>query len=323
MQSWKGTADVDQILENARTVFLTQAEAISNLSNLLTDDFEGSVRAILDHRGRVVVCGIGKSGIIGKKIAATLSSTGTPSFFIHPTEAFHGDLGMITKDDILLGISKSGETEEMIKLIPFFKENGIALISMTGNPNSTMARHSDFHLNINVSKEACPLQLAPTTSTTAALVMGDALAVALMKERNFQVEHFARFHPGGSLGRKLLLKAKDLMITRKLPVVNQHSDAREIVNTTVKGSLGLSIVTDRDCSVLGVITAGDIMRAMERSEQHFFSLKASDMMTMNPKAVGKECRIIDAEELMKRHEITVLLVIEDDKFIGILHLKDI
>ncbi|HID00026.1 MAG TPA: KpsF/GutQ family sugar-phosphate isomerase, partial [Piscirickettsiaceae bacterium] len=204
--------------QSAKRVFDIEAAAIANLKTLLNDDFDGAVEAILNSSGRVVICGMGKSGLIGKKIMATLASTGTPSFFMHPGEAFHGDLGMVAPDDIFVAISNSGETEEVIRLLPFLKDNGNTIIAMTGNPASTLAKNADFHLNIAVPQEACPHQLAPTSSTTATLVMGDALAVALMEARNFQPQDFARFHPGGSLGRKLLTKVRHEMKTDNLPL---------------------------------------------------------------------------------------------------------
>ncbi|MFI5222342.1 MAG: SIS domain-containing protein, partial [Bacteroidia bacterium] len=242
---------------NAKDVFKIEAKSVSDLSDQLTEDFSKAVDAILNIRGRVVVTGLGKSGLIGRKISATLASTGTPSFFMHPVEAFHGDLGVVKNLDLVIGISYSGETEELLKLIPFFKTNKIKFIGITGNPGSTLAKNSDFHLNVKVYKEACPLELAPTSSTTATLAMGDALAVALMKARNFQPEDFAQFHPGGSLGRKLLTTVEDAMFKKDLPMVKLSDSVKTVINTMSSGRLGLAVVIDQN-KITGIITDGDL-----------------------------------------------------------------
>ena len=225
---------MDRYLKAANQVFKLEASAILKLSEKLDANFSKSVSEIIDSKGKVIICGMGKSGLIGQKIAATLASTGTSSFSMHPGEAFHGDLGMIDSHDIFLAISNSGETEEVIRLLPFLKENKNIIIAMTGKPNSTLARHATYHLDISVEEEACPLQLAPTSSTTATLAMGDALAVALMLGRNFQPEHFARFHPGGSLGRRLLTTVKDIMREGELPFVTSETDIHHIIETISK-----------------------------------------------------------------------------------------
>lgn len=311
------------IREHAKTVFEIQSKAILNLSNLLTDDFENSVNAILTHKGRVIVCGTGKSGIIGKKIAATLASTGTPAFSIHPTEALHGDLGMIKKDDIFLGISKSGETEEVLRLLPYMKENKIIVIAMTCNPQSTLARHSDFHLNVYVEKEVCPFQLAPTTSTTTALVMGDAIAVALMKERGFKVEDFARFHPGGSLGRRLLMCVEDAMTKDHLPIVRLHERIRDVIPVMTSSLNGISVVVDTKEKVVGVITDGDLRRALQRLD-NILDIKAEEIMTHKPKTISGRMKLYEAEQMLTKQGINALLICdENERLTGIIAIHNI
>src|ERR1700761_8366663 len=245
----------------AKRVFDIEIESLQNVAGLIDDVFTQVVNTILKTDGKIIVIGIGKSGIIGKKIAATLSSTGTPSFFLHPGEAFHGDLGIVSTNDQVILISYSGETDEVLKVIPFLKWNKNLIISITGNPNSTIAKHSTHHLNIHVTREACPLALAPTSSATATLVMGDALAIALMETRQFQQEDFARFHPGGSLGRKLLIKVKDLMRTDNLPFVDKSASFTEMLLCMSEGKLGMVIVGDAGY-VKGIITDGDLRRAL-------------------------------------------------------------
>ncbi len=303
----------------ARDVIRIEADAIRNLENLLTADFDRAVDAILASRGRVVVCGMGKSGLIGKKIVATLASTGTPSFFMHPGEAFHGDLGMVTPDDVFVAISNSGETEEVIRLLPFLKDNGNTVIAMTGNPASTLAKNADFHLNIAVPQEACPHQLAPTSSTTATLVMGDALAVALMQARNFQPQDFARFHPGGSLGRKLLTRVRHEMKTDNLPFVSGDAPMTEVIHTMSAGRLGLCIVDEG----AGIITDGDLRRHLE-NDPDLMQKRAREIMTPEPKTIHADARLTEAEELMTANKITSLLVRDDHgKIIGVVQIYDL
>ncbi|BDD10787.1 arabinose-5-phosphate isomerase [Fulvitalea axinellae] len=311
-----------KIMDYAREVFEIEAKSIADLTGLLTEDFERAVEATLEAKGKLIVSGMGKSGIIGKKIAATLASTGTPSFFMHPGEAFHGDLGMVAPDDIVLLISNSGETDEMLKIVPFFKDSGNKTIAMTGKPESRLARHSDFHLNIAVEKEACPLSLAPTSSTTATLAMGDALAVALMKVRNFREENFARFHPGGSLGRRLLTKVSDLMRSENLPVLAPDATAMEIIQRISKGRLGLVIIEDKG-KVTGIITDGDVRRAMENLEEGFFRLKASEIMSKKPKHIEADARVTEAEELMTQYKINSLLVTHEERLLGVIQIYDL
>ena len=303
-------------------VFEIEALAIQNLAKNLTEDFEKAVEKILLTKGRLIISGVGKSGIIGKKIAATLASTGTPSLFLHPVEAFHGDLGMIQMNDIFLGISYSGETEELLKLIPFLKANEIPLIAMTGKVPSTLSENADFVLNVNVVKEACPLELAPTSSTTATLAMGDALAVALMKGRNFMPEDFARFHPGGSLGRKLLTTVETVMFKENLPTISPTEKFANVIEIMTKGRLGLAVVVDNE-EVIGIVTDGDLRRAMDKFQAQIFDLHANEIMTKSPKMVAKNLKMAEAEELMTQHKITSLLVTENQKLLGILQLYSV
>ncbi len=303
----------------AHRVFDIEAEAILHLKSLIDDDFAGSVQAILNTEGRVVICGMGKSGLIGKKIMATFASTGTPCFFMHPGEAFHGDLGMVSPKDVFLALSNSGETEEVIRLLPFLKDNGNIVISMTGRPQSTLAKNSDFHLNIAVPKEACPHQLAPTSSTTATLVMGDALAVALMETRNFQPHEFARFHPGGSLGRKLLTRVRHEMKSQNLPFIPSDASATEVIHAMNEGRLGLCIVGNGE----GIITDGDLRRHMETDAANFMQLTAKDLMALHPKTISAEARLSEAEELMNDHKITSLLVEEENEIVGVIQIYDV
>ncbi len=308
-------------LKKAKEVFEIEAESIRNLSSLLTEDFENAVASILRSEGKLIISGMGKSGIIGKKIAATLASTGTPSFFLHPGEAYHGDLGMIEKEDTVLLISNSGETDEILKLIPFLQNQGNITISMTGNSSSTLANNTHYHLNIAVEKEACPLQLAPTSSTTATLVMGDALAVTLMDQRGFQDTDFAKFHPGGSLGRKLLTKVKDIMKQTELPKVTVESDFEEIIDTITTGRVGLCVVYENQ-QLVGVITDGDLRRALKSNKKSRFDFTAREIMTVNPKFTTPETMANEAEQFMIEHKINDLLVMDDDRLVGILQIFD-
>ncbi|MAD43080.1 MAG: arabinose-5-phosphate isomerase [Arcobacter sp.] len=310
-------------LSIAKEVFEIEAKEIASLSNLLSDDFEQSINAVLNTTGKFIISGMGKSGIIGKKIAATLASTGTPSFFLHPGEAYHGDLGMIEKDDIILLISNSGETDEVLKLIPFLKNQENITISMTGKPNSTLAQNTNYHLNVAVEKEACPLQLAPTSSTTATLVMGDAIAVALMKLRDFQDKDFAQFHPGGSLGRRLLTKVENVMKKDNLPISSKDINIKEVIHKITDGKCGLVVVLE-DSKIAGVITDGDIRRAMESSEDNFFSLNADDLMSKNPKTINKNEKLTVASDIMNQNKVNSLLVIDDElNFVGVVQMYDL
>ena len=307
----------------AKDVFEIEAKEIANLSNLLTSDFEDAINAVLNTNGKFIISGMGKSGIIGKKIAATLASTGTPSFFLHPGEAYHGDLGMIEKDDIVLLISNSGETDEVLKLIPFLKAQENITISMSGNPKSTLAQNTNYHLNVAVEHEACPLQLAPTSSTTATLVMGDAIAVALMKLRDFKDENFAKFHPGGSLGRRLLTKIENVMKKDNLPIITKDANVKEIIHKITDGKCGLVVILEND-KIDGIITDGDIRRVMESQEEKFFNLNAKDIMSNSPKQINKDEKLVTASEIMGNFKINSLLVVNnEDKLVGIVQMYDL
>ena len=309
-------------LDTARGVIATEIDALQQMSNRLNGDFKKAIDSILNMQGRVVVVGMGKSGIVGKKIAATLASTGTPSFSVHPGEAFHGDLGMIRPIDVALMISNSGETEELIRLLPFMQYQKNLVIAMTGNMNSTLARNADVTLDISVPHEACNNNLAPTSSTTATIAMGDALAVVLSTARNFQPEDFARFHPGGSLGRKLLTRIADVMHSRSLPFCAHDANFREVIQTITRGRLGLAIVMNAD-QLCGVITDGDIRRAFER-EDASTKLTASDIMTRTPKTVNQSERLVIAEELMHEEKIKELIVVDDHQRVaGVLQIFDV
>ncbi|WP_229239470.1 KpsF/GutQ family sugar-phosphate isomerase [Campylobacter volucris] len=303
----------------AKEVFEIESKAILDLIHNLNEDFSKSVDLILSIKGRCVVSGMGKSGHIGAKIAATLASTGTPSFFMHPGEALHGDLGMLTSEDVLLAISNSGESEELLKLIPVVKRRNIPLIVMSGKKNSTLAKQADLFLDISVEKEACPLQLAPMSSTTATLVMGDALAAALMKARDFKPDDFALFHPGGSLGKKLLTKVEDLMVRENLPIVSLNTNFSDLIDVMTSGKLGLCIVLENE-KLVGIITDGDLRRALKSSDKPRFDFKASEIMSANPKVIDAKAMASEAEELMLKHKIKEIVVSENDKIVGIIQL---
>ncbi|HHX8443455.1 TPA: KpsF/GutQ family sugar-phosphate isomerase [Vibrio diabolicus] len=305
---------MNSILTRAKDVLQTEILGLQHVSSQLGSSFEDAISTILQTQGRIIICGMGKSGIIGKKIAASFASTGTPSFFMHPGEAFHGDLGMVKSEDVFIAISNSGETDEVIKLLPFLRDNGNSIIGVTGRPESTLAKASHHHLNIAVPKEACPLQLAPTASTTATLAMGDALTVCLMEERSFQPESFARFHPGGSLGRRLLGKVRDDMISDDLPVVESQASFQEVIHSISSGKLGLAVVLSE--RVTSIITDGDLRRAMESKGKDVFDLTAMDIATPNPVSISPEASIQSAYQLMEDTCVNALLVIEDDALVG-------
>ncbi|QLE96964.1 KpsF/GutQ family sugar-phosphate isomerase [Neptunomonas phycophila] len=302
-------------IQTAKQVFEIEANALNALSERLDSDFDDAVKTILDAKGKVIICGMGKSGIIGKKIAATLASTGTPSFFMHPGEAYHGDLGMVTSDDVFVAISNSGETDEVVKLIPFLKDNNNYLVALTGNAKSTLATAANAHLDVGVAEEACPLQLAPTSSTTATLAMGDALAVTLMKARDFKPENFARFHPGGSLGRRLLSRVEDEMVSTDLPFVSVNSSLLDVIQTMSVGRLGLAIIKDVDGYAM--ITDGDVRRLIEQYKEAAFSKVASDFMSLNPAQVPLGTRVEDALALVDSRKISSLLVVDKDAIVGV------
>ncbi|HEC1772815.1 TPA: KpsF/GutQ family sugar-phosphate isomerase [Campylobacter lari] len=306
-------------IEIAKEVFEIESKTILDLCDNLDEGFNKAIELILSIKGRCVVSGMGKSGHIGAKIAATLASTGTPSFFMHPGEALHGDLGMLTSEDVLLAISNSGETEEVLKLIPVIKKRKIPLIVMAGNQNSTLAKQADIFINIAVKKEACPLQLAPTSSTTATLAMGDAIAVALMRAKKFKPDDFALFHPGGSLGRKLLTRVGDLMVSNNLPIVSPESEFNELVDVMTSGKLGLCIVLENE-KLVGIITDGDLRRALRANDKPRFDFRAKEIMSESPKTIEASAMASEAEELMLKHKIKEIVVVQDEKIVGIIQL---
>lgn len=311
------------IFASAKRTLKLEAEALNNLADILDEQFVGAVDRILACKGKVIITGMGKSGLVGRKIAATLASTGSPSFYLHPGEAFHGDLGMISSEDVVVALSHSGETDEVLKIVPFIHSNGNVLISITSNPNSTLAKNSDLHVNTGVKEEACALRLAPTTSTTAQLALGDALAVALMEARQFTAMDFARLHPGGSLGRRLLMTVGNVMRSNDLPIVGPDCGAVEMIHKVSRGGLGLIVIVDNG-KVEGIVTDGDIRRAMESREAEFFKIKALDIATRSPKSVNVNAKLIEAERLMTQHKVNSLLVTDDEgELRGVIQIYDI
>jgi len=314
------------IIEEAKKVIRIEARALNDLAESINGDFEQAVSIILSSKGRVVVTGMGKSGLIGQKIASTMASTGTPAFFLHPAEAIHGDLGMIIKGDVVIAISNSGETEEVVRILPIVERIGARLISMTGNPHSTLAKCGDVLLNVAVTEEACPLGLAPTASTTATLAMGDALAVALLIERGFKAEDFALFHPGGSLGKKLLLKVSDMMHAGDaLPLVRADIPMRQALFEITSKKLGCTGVVDENGALIGVVTDGDLRRALERGVD-FMGRPAGELMTRSPKRILAGDLAAKALQRMEEYSITSLFVFENDESplpVGVVHLHDL
>ena len=288
-----------------------EAEAVLSLIPQLDENFDKAVELILNCKGKVIVTGVGKSGHIGAKIAATLSSTGTPSFFTNPLDVFHGDLGVMTQDDVVLAISNSGQTDELLRFIPMVLHMQIPIIGMSGNPKSLLAKYSTYHLNVQVEKEACPLNLAPTSSTTAQLTMGDALAIALMEKRNFQPRDFAQFHPGGELGKRLLTTAQDVMRTEDMPVLPPEMHLGEAIILVSKAKLGLGIAMVNN-EIVGLITDGDIRRAMEKWQAQFFDRTVSDIMTRTPKMVKPDTKITEIQRIMNKYKVHSVLVTDGE-----------
>ena len=305
------------IIQRATECLEQEAAAVRSLIARLDEPFVRAVEAIRDCKGKVVVTGVGKSGHIGSKIAATLASTGTPAFFLNPLDAYHGDLGMLSEQDVVLAISYSGATEELLRFLPLIQAKHITIIGMSGNPDSLLARYSDIHLNIAVEREADPLNLVPTASTTATLALGDALACALVEANRFQPTDFARLHPGGDLGRKLLAKVEDVMFTQNLPFLTPEMPMNEAIEIVTKGTLGIGIVVENEVLV-GVITDGDIRRAMLRLGQAFFATPVSAIMSKNPKTISKDAKIVEAGETMNHYSIHTLVVLDDDKVCGVI-----
>jgi len=288
-----------------------EAEALIDLIPQLDENFDRAVEMMYRCRGKIIVTGVGKSGNIGAKIAATLSSTGTPAFFINPLDAYHGDLGVMTPDDIVLALSNSGQTDELLRFIPMVLHMHVPIIGMSGNPDSLLAKYSNVHIKVWVKKEACPLNLAPTSSTTAVLAVGDALAVALMQVRDFRPKDFAQFHPGGELGKRLLPTAEDVMRSNELPVIPQNMHLGEAIIHVSKGKLGLGVALI-DNKVTGLITDGDIRRAMERWQAHFFDKTVSDIMTRKPKSVSPDTKITEIQRMMHEYKIHTVLVVDGE-----------
>jgi arabinose-5-phosphate isomerase len=312
------------IIQGARRVVREEAQAIHQLENRIGDQFEKAVRIILGCRGRVIVTGIGKSGLIGRKIAATLTSTGTAAFFLHPAEGMHGDLGVVQGNDCIIAISKSGETDEFSLLLPIFKRLGVSIIALTGNVQSPLAQSSDAVLDVSVEQEACPNNLAPTSSTTATLVMGDALAVALLLQRGFSQDDFAFLHPGGNLGRKLILTVAEVMHTgEEIPVVVESTNFKDAILEMTSKRLGVTAVVDDAGRLSGIITDGDLRRLVERTD-HLFSLAARDAMTPDPKTISADALAAEAVNTMERYSITSLIITDGDhRPTGIVHLHDL
>ncbi len=317
-------APTPSAIAQARRVLRIEAEAITALAARVGDDFERAVQLILRRHGRVIVTGIGKSGHIGRKIAATLASTGTPAYFVHAAEAAHGDLGMITPEDIVIALSNSGTSEEVLTIVPLVKRRGASLIAMTGRPDSLLAREADVHLDAGVAEEACPLNLAPTASTTAALALGDALAVALLDARGFSPDDFARSHPGGALGRRLLTHVRDIMRpATQVPAVPEDAPATEALLAMTRGGLGMTAVTGADGRPTGIFTDGDLRRALERG----FDIRTASIgaiMTRAPQHIGPDALAVEAAELMERRRISQLLVLDDEGgLVGALNMHDL
>jgi len=317
---------VSSLVETARRVLRTEAEAILALAESLGPDFDRAVDLLEGCQGKVVLTGMGKSGIICRKIAATLASTGTPAFFLHPAEGVHGDLGILTRGDVVVAVSNSGETEELVEILPVIRRLRLGLVAVTGNPASTLARRSDVVLHVPVDREACPLNLAPMASTTATLALGDALAAALMERKGFSSEDFARFHPAGSLGRRLTLQVEDLMHEGDaVPRVGLDAPMGQVLLEMTSKRLGLTGVFDPDGLLCGVITDGDLRRGLERRED-FLRLSAREVMTVSPKAVARGTLAVDALRVMERHAITALFVVDAEgsrRVCGVVHIHDL
>ena len=313
--------DFKQIVKD---VLLTEAKELEKAADIISFDIEKAIDLIINSKGKLIVTGVGKSGLVGTKIAATLASTGTSSFFLHPTEAMHGDLGMVGKEDIVLGISYSGESDELVQILPHLKRFNIPLIAMARNPKSTLAKYADIFININVEKEGCPLDAAPMSSTTLTMAMGDALAVCLMKKRDFKKEDFASFHPGGSLGKKLFVKVDDLLRKDNLPVVSRETKLKDAILVMSEGRLGSVIIEDENKKVIALLSDGDLRRAL-MNDNFSMDCKVEDIATKNPKRLkNKELLASDALQIIEDYKIQLLIVTdENDKLVGVLHIHDL
>lgn len=306
----------------AKDVLKNESDAIQKLTEYIDDNFEACVQEIYSAKGRVVITGIGKSAIIANKIVATLNSTGTPSLFMHAADAIHGDLGMIQQDDIVICISKSGNTPEIKVLVPLLKRRGSKLVALVSNTNSYLAQQADYVLNATIGEEACPNNLAPTTSTTAHLALGDALAVCLLELRNFTSEDFAKYHPGGALGKQLYLKVSDVFVNNQLPIVKPNAALKDVILEISSKRLGCTAVAEDDKVLLGIITDGDLRRMLQK-DVNISSIKASDIMTKNPKSIEKDEFAVKALHMMQEKSITQLVVMEGNKVEGFIHLHDL
>ena len=314
----------DDLLVQAKSALRLEAQAILEMAERLDEQFCRAIGMILDCRGRVIVTGMGKSGLIGRKIAATLSSTGTPAFFLHPAEGSHGDIGMIAKQDLMVVLSNSGETCEVVAILPVVKRLGIPLIAILGRCDSTLARLSDVILDVSVAREACPMGLAPTCSTTAALAMGDALAVVLLERRHFKPEQFAMLHPGGTIGRRLLLRVADVMhVGQAIPVVQANDSVRKALMEMTSKRLGMTGVLDEQGLLIGIVTDGDLRRYLERDD-HLLSRMVLEIMTTHPKKITQEALAVEALHRMEESKITTLFVVDPiGKLTGVIHLHDL
>lgn len=315
---------LSKINELAKEVLEIEANSILRLKNNIGESFDKAIDILYNCKGRVIVTGMGKSGIIGKKIAATMSSTGTPAYFLHPAESTHGDSGVITRNDVIIAISNSGETQELMNLLPLIKRFGCEMIGMTGNLNSTLAKTSEVVLDISVEKEACPLGKAPTASTTATLAMGDALAVCLMEKKGFTKEDFLMYHPSGKLGKGLTYKVKDLMITGdKMPIVTEDESFTDVINTISEYKLGMAMVVSSDKKLQGVLTDGDIRRTIIKYHD-IAALQIKNVMTLNPKRITEEAYAASALNLMEKYSITALAVVDENNVpVGVIHVHDL
>lgn len=310
------------IKQIAKDVLINEARAIENLTHYIDNDFEDCVREILQSKGRVVITGIGKSAIIANKIVATMNSTGTPALFMHAADAIHGDLGMIQGDDIVICLSKSGNTPEIKVLVPLLKRRGSKLVALVSNSSSYLAEHADYVLNATISEEACPNNLAPTTSTTAHLAMGDALAVCLLELRNFSSEDFAKYHPGGSLGKQLYLKVEDIISNNQVPLVAPNTPLKDVILEISSKRLGATAVVDKENNLLGIVTDGDLRRMLQK-ESNIGAIKAEDIMTRNPKKIDKGEFAVKALQLMQENNISQLVVNDGSHVVGFIHLHDL
>ena len=308
----------EHVIKRAIDCLQTEAKAIMALEDRIDDNFLRAVQLLKECKGKVVVTGVGKSGHIGSKIAATLASTGTPAFFLNPLDAYHGDLGMLASGDLLLAISYSGATEELLRFLPLIQAKHIPIIGMSSNPNSLLAKYADVHLSIAVEREADPLNLVPTSSTTVTLALGDALACALIEAAHFQPSDFAMLHPGGDLGRKLLAKVQEVMVCENLPFLTPKMLMKEAIEIVTNGTLGVGIVVDQNHHLLGIVTDGDIRRAMLSLGQSFFATSVEQIMSRNPKTINKDAKIVEAGETMNHYSIHSLIVVDDNRVVGVI-----